>query len=237
MAEESLALRGRLLGEIENASGMGPVALRPRRVNADDIDIAVDVESSILLASNPSAMAMKAPLETSELMSSGLSSGAVIRLSGVAARSKLRVWAVMAAALLLVAWAAYAIGAKTSPTTVVTAEPTVAPIQPPLPAPIPSAVTSPVDSAGVQSPPGAQTRAEANGTASSPRGSAPVGKPASAAARSTPEVMTSPARPVRAPAATPKTATPASAGADHCKPNYTFDADGNKHFKPECFGE
>jgi hypothetical protein len=45
----------------------------------------------------------------------------------------------------------------------------------------------------------------------------------------TPPALTPPAQRVPTPPATP------AAPAKNCSPNYYFDKDGNKHFKPECF--
>ena len=69
----------------------------------------------------------------------------------------------------------------------------------------------------------------------------PKTPPAALAAGATPKgnvQLVKPASPpvyAPAPAAPPPPATPAPAAAKNCNPNYYFDKDGHKHFKPECF--
>jgi tRNA A-37 threonylcarbamoyl transferase component Bud32 len=69
----------------------------------------------------------------------------------------------------------------------------------------------------------------------------PVASPGSApgAAASVPSGASTPRGQVPRPLATPTTAptrtAPARSAGPHCDPNYTLDANGEQHFKPECF--
>jgi hypothetical protein len=64
---------------------------------------------------------------------------------------------------------------------------------------------------------------------------APAGAPAPPRPKPGPAAAVAPPAPAPHPAAPPP-AAPAAKGAPDCNPSYYYDADGNKHFKPECFG-
>jgi serine/threonine-protein kinase len=72
----------------------------------------------------------------------------------------------------------------------------------------------------------------ASGAAAKPApASAPVPPPKP---KPGPAAAAAPPAPAPHPAAAPP--APAAKGAPDCNPSYYYDADGNKHFKPECFG-
>ena len=91
-------------------------------------------------------------------------------------------------------------------------------------APSAPAFSAPVDTTSVAAPP------------TPPATSAPVVAPSSApsvAPASTPKAHVATAHASAAPS---KPAGPPAAAKSGCNPNFTYDADGNKIFKPECFG-
>jgi hypothetical protein len=64
---------------------------------------------------------------------------------------------------------------------------------------------------------------------------APPTGPAAAGAAAAAKPKTAVVAPATAPKA-PATPAPAAKATSDCNPSYYYDADGNKHFKPECFG-
>jgi serine/threonine protein kinase len=97
------------------------------------------------------------------------------------------------------------------------ATPSAAPPPPPPPPPAPAVATAPIDTPH---------------QGSKPETTAPAPRPATQAAPPSRPAATPP--PLPSPRVTPAAAA-ATRPAKNCSPNYFFDKDGNKHFKPECF--
>jgi serine/threonine protein kinase len=233
-ARESLAKRGILLAEVESSSGVGPLAsspdlgkaassrtvpkrgpdaaLPPAALPEGDVDLdGPDLnDNAPTLASQSSILSVETSTPTIQPRSG---SRRAMRVGALGAGGLL-----LTAGLALVVWTGHSAPAAPSAgsaTPSVGILPSAVPIiaMPPIPTPAPTATST-------SAPPSAPI-------ALSPE---PVGTvaPRSAASHPTSRHL--------APSAPPR-AAPSAASHPRCDPNFTYDANGEKHWKPECFGQ
>jgi serine/threonine protein kinase len=210
VAHESLGKRGMMLAEIESQSGASPI-VRARGTDAERISEAP------LVPSQPSSLSVETR-QPNVIQGTSIWRPVLAGLLG-------------AAAIVTVCFAVFALVGK-RPASLATPVLTSgalssAAAQSPSPSVLPSATPPPfaAPAPAPPAPPPVATASPPEPTTASP---VPSGPPAAAPR----------AAPVASPAPAAKAGPSHSAKpSNNCKPNFYFDDNGNKHFKPECFAQ
>jgi len=223
--EKDRGKRFQTIGEL--ATALLPFA--PKRARSS-----VERVSGVMQAAGLSASALALPPSSADVPKAAQTNASLGRTTQGAGSSRTGLFSAIAAAVLALGvfgFLRFSHGESTEPSAsaspVVASVAAVAATQAARPAePVASAPAPVVSSA--PSPP--SSPAAASSTPAPTAVSAPHGVPAKA---SITKATTQMAAPVPAP---PPAAPPAPPAAKkNCNPNYYFDAQGNKHFKPECF--